>query len=219
MYKITDRTFFRQDAKTLAKDLLGCLLVHETGGGAQTVRITETEAYMGTEDLASHSRGGRITGRNRIMFGDAGYVYMFLIYGLHHCFNITANEPGRHEAVLIRAGEPVSGVDRMRLNRRAGRGQGSLITHQIANGPGKLSRAMGLDQSHYGRDLTRDEEIYIARDGFDPSGAQIVTDARIGVDYASRDRDTPLRFYLKDAPSVSLTREQHGKQRKKQQKQ
>ncbi len=205
--RLNQPAFFDQNAVTLARALLGKLLVHERAGVRLVLRITETEAYMGSLDLASHSRGGRMTRRNRIMFEGGGRVYMFLIYGLYHCFNITANAAGHHEAVLIRAGEPVEGIAAMQTNRS---GQvGKPAPDKLANGPGKLCQAMALDQSHYGCDLTdEDAVVYLADDGFTVSDDQIQADARVGIDYAGKDRDKPWRFYLKDHPTVSLTRSQ-----------
>lgn len=191
----------------MARELLGKLLIHEREGERLVLRITETEAYMGSEDLASHSRGGRMTRRNRVMFEGGGRVYMFLIYGLYHCFNITANAAGHHEAVLIRAGEPVEGIAAMQLHRSGHHRTTPL--RQLADGPGKLCQALALDQSHYGLDLTDETAaVYLADDGFRVSVDQIQADARIGIDYAGKDRDKPWRFYLKDHPSVSLTRSQ-----------
>lgn len=212
MYKISDRAFFAQDALGLSKALLGRLIVREAGGLILALRITETEAYMGASDLASHSRGGRMTQRNRVMFGEPGLVYMFLVYGMYYCFNITANEPGRHEAVLIRAGKPVLGLKEMMENRKLNESARSsaLKAIEVANGPGKLCQALGLDMAQYGLDLTDPalRDIYIADDGFEITDDDIIKDGRIGIDYAGKDKDRPWRFYLKDEPTVSVTKEQ-----------
>lgn len=209
MYRLSDRSFFAQDALALSKALLGKLIVHDTKGQRLALRITETEAYLGSEDLASHSAGGRPTRRNRIMFGEAGFIYMFLIYGRYYCFNITANGKDRPEAVLIRAGEPVLGTLVMLRNRGLdGRtGSPSKLERSIADGPGKLSMALGLDLAHYGLDLTgAGSELFIARDDFLVKEEEIISDVRIGIDYAGDYRDKPWRFYLKDH-AVSLTKE------------
>ncbi|KAF5065537.1 putative 3-methyladenine DNA glycosylase [anaerobic digester metagenome] len=212
MHRITDQSFFEQDAIALARDLLGKLIVHQVNGQSLILRITETEAYMGAEDLASHSRGGRITPRNRVMFGDAGRAYLFLIYGLHWCFNITANRPGLHEAVLIRAGVPVMGEEVMAAHRMTS-GSGLSGSRQIANGPGKLCQALGLNRTHYGIDLKdqANELLWIASDDY--VAEAIEEDVRIGIDYAGKDRDRPWRFYINNEP-VSLTREQREKRHK-----
>lgn len=213
MHRIEDRAFFARDARDVAKDLLGLLLVHRTGAGELILRITETEAYLGPEDLASHARGGRMTKRNRIMFGEAGHVYMFLIYGMYHCFNITAGEAGRPEAVLVRAGEAVAGTETMLSRRRL---EGRAMSQQrrvreIASGPGKLAQALGLDLLHNGLDLLSQDPspaLFIARDSFSAGRADIEADVRIGIDYAGDYRDKPWRYYLKHSPTVSITRQQ-----------
>lgn len=212
MYRIYDRAFFEQDAVSLSRSLLGKLIVRTAGEQSLVLRITETEAYMGAPDLASHSRNGRMTRRNQIMFQGPGLVYMFLIYGVYYCFNITANEPGKHEAVLIRAGTPVAGLKQMIENRSLGPSPKSSAQRikEIASGPGKLCQALGLDLTQYGLDLTDPsrDELYIADDGFAVREEDIIEDARIGIDYAGKDKDRPWRFYLKDEPTVSLTRDQ-----------
>ena len=219
MHRITDRAFFAQDAITLSKALLGKLLVYEVNGQQLAIRITETEAYLGIADKASHSNGGRMSERNRIMFGEPGYVYMFLIYGMYHCFNFTCNTLGNHEAILIRAGEPVLGTEIMLKNRKLDGSTKSdaLKLRSVADGPGKLAMALGLDMSLYGLDLADDtgvSPIYFAEDDFKVTNDKIIADARIGIDYAAEDRDKPWRFYLKDHV-VSLTKEKRLKKQKK----
>ena len=206
--------YYDRDTEQVARDLLGAILVCESPAGRTAGRIVETEAYLGVNDLASHSRGGRMTKRNQIMFAGAGQVYMFLIYGLHHCFNITANREGHHEAVLIRAGEAVDGIERMIGNR----GLTAKSAANLANGPGKLCQALQLDMSQSGLDLTDESNqgVYIASDGYKVRPADIQSDARIGVGYAGKDRDRPWRYYLKTSPSVSLTKEQHQRRRTRQ---
>lgn len=219
MHRLTDRAFFARDAITLSKALLGKLLVYEVDGEQLVLRITETEAYLGVEDKASHSNGGRMSERNRIMFGEPGYVYMFLIYGMYHCFNFTCNTLGKHEAILIRAGEPVRGTEIMLKNRKLDGSTKSeaLKLRSIADGPGKLAMALGLNLSHYGLDLADESgasPIYFAEDDFTVNEDEIIADARIGIDYAAQDRDKPWRFYLKDHV-VSLTKEKRLKKQKK----
>lgn len=210
--RLIEKGFYEQDGVALAKALLGKLLIHETAGQDLILRITETEAYMGARDQASHSWGGRMTRRNQVMFGEGGQVYMFMIYGLHHCFNITANRPGAHEAVLIRAGEPVAGVEAM-IHNRGRSGEPDPLRH-LTDGPGKVAQAMALDQSHYGIDLTDPSaRVYLADDGYPVGEDDIQADARVGIDYAGEDRDHPWRFYLKSSPHVSLTRQQHRSRR------
>lgn len=219
MHRILDRAFFARDARNVARDLLGTLLVHRLDGQELIVRITETEAYVGPEDLASHARGGRMTQRNRVMFGEAGHVYVFLIYGMYHCFNITAGVVHRPEAVLLRAGEAVDGIETMLARRKL---MGKAMSEQrrsreIASGPGRLCQALGLDLTHNGLDLTAEtlsHPVFIARDGFSVKPEDIEADARIGIDYAGEFREKPWRYYLKTNHTVSITKEKRERSRK-----
>lgn len=167
------RSFFARDADIVARDLLGRLLVHEAGGERLALRIVETEAYFGPPDRnpqlaeradmparlrasllrrgdpASHSYPG-LTQRNRVMWGPPGFLYVYLIYGMHECVNVVTGPEGEPEpqAVLLRAGEPVEGEATMRARRRV------LRATQIASGPAKLAQAMGISRAHYGVDAT-----------------------------------------------------------------
>src|SRR5438309_4468227 len=139
------RAFYARPTVDVARDLLGKLLVHGETSGI----IVETEAYLGGADLASHSAAG-ITERTRVIFGPPGYAYIYLSYGMHECLNIVAERDGQPGCVLIRALEPVSGLDIMRTRRPAARN-----TRDLTSGPGKLAQAMGITRAHYGADMTR----------------------------------------------------------------
>lgn len=219
MYRITDRGFFAKDALALAKDLLGKILIHEVNGEILAIRITETEAYLGAEDLASHSALGRMTRRNRVMFGEPGFSYVFMIYGMYYCFNITCNTVGRHEAVLVRAGEPVLGTETLLRNRRLENTKKSQAARlkSIADGPGKLCMAMAINSEQNELDLAdpeTDNQLYIAQDGAVIPLEDIISDVRIGIDYAGEYRDKPWRFYLRDH-AASLTKEKRLQRQKK----
>src|ERR1700712_743802 len=141
---ILPRDFYARDTIEVSRDLLGKRLVHgETSG-----TIVETEAYLGGDDLASHSAVG-ITDRTRVIFGPPGHAYVYLSYGMHECLNIVAEPEGKAGCVLIRALEPVGGLDIMRSRRRAARND-----RDLTSGPGKLAQAMGITRAHYGADLT-----------------------------------------------------------------
>lgn len=176
------RSFYDRDTRSVARELLGCLLVHRMGGTLRVGRIVETEAYLGPHDLASHSARG-LTPRTRVMFGPPGHAYVYLIYGMHHCTNVVTEAEGVGAAVLLRAVEPCLGLD----GRTAG--------------PGLLSRAFGIDRRHDGLDLLGETLFVAAR----PPGRlpAIVARPRIGVDYAGRWAKRLLRFYLKGNPHVS----------------
>ena len=176
------RSFYDRDTRTVARELLGCLLVHRRGEDLRIGRIVETEAYLGPHDLASHSARG-LTPRNRAMFGPPGHAYVYLIYGMHHCMNVVTEAEGVGAAVLLRAVEPCAGLK----GRTAG--------------PGLLSRAFSIDRSHDGLDLLGETLLVAAR----PPGRlpAIVARPRIGVDYAGHWAKRLLRFYLKGNPHVS----------------
>ena len=165
----------------MALNLLGKYLVHRSRGGVRIGRIAEVEAYLGPRDAASHSAKG-VTPRNRVMFGPPGHAYVYLIYGIHHCMNVVTEAAGHGAAVLIRALEPVSGIE--------GR----------TSGPGLLCRAMGIDRRLNGIDLCG-ATVHIT----EGSGAAfaVVRRPRIGVDYAGRWAKRLLRFYIQGNPHVS----------------
>jgi DNA-3-methyladenine glycosylase len=176
------RAFYARPTEQVAKDLLGKHLVHVADGIERHARIVEVEAYIGAHDLASHSSKG-ITPRTSVMYGPPGHAYVYLIYGMHHCMNVVTEPEGNGAAVLLRAVEPVAGVEG---NTR---------------GPGLLCRALGIDKRLNGHDLLS-KDFYIAEP---PSGERfaIVTRPRIGVAYAGEWADAPLRFYIEGNPWIS----------------
>jgi len=182
--------FFLQPTEIVAQLLLGKILIHETKQGITAGRIVETEAYLAKNDPACHAARGK-TARNAAMFGPAGTAYIYLIYGIHYCFNVVTAKIGEGEAVLVRALEPLTGLDLMRKRR----GQAPL--EKLASGPGNLCRAMGINLTHNGHDL-RQPPLYLADDGYEAK--EIITTTRIGISQA---KDLPLRFYLADNPYVS----------------
>ena len=170
------RSFYARDAETVAKDLLGKTLIFMD----RRLRIVETEAYVGAHDLAAHTAKG-CTARTAVLFGPPGRAYLYLIYGMYELFNVVTGEDGDGQGVLVRAGEPLANV--------TGK----------TNGPGKLTRALGLTRDYNRHDLTK-EPLTLA-DGPPPN--EIVTTTRIGVDYAGAWRDAPLRFYDVESRYVS----------------
>lgn len=186
------RGFYARDAVTLARDLLGRILFYRTSNGLLAGRIVETEAYTGMSDPASHAYRGK-TARNAVMFGSAGHAYVYFSYGMHYCLNVTAETPGVAGAVLLRAAEPLAGLDAMRA--RGDRGPEA----RVLSGPGKIGRAFGLTLADNGRDLTRGP-LGIAA-GTPVPDAQVVVGQRVGI---SRAVDFPYRFYVKGSRSVSV---------------
>lgn len=185
-------------ALDLAPRLLGALIARQTPSGLRLGRIVETEAYL-QDDPASHSFKG-LTPRCRSMFGRAGLAYVYRIYGVHHCLNVVAGTEGRGEAVLIRALEPLAGLDLMRAARGlADRGLADIAAAKpLANGPGKLCQALAIDGNLDGEDLLASDRLFIMRGEAPPE--RILARPRIGITQAV---DLPWRFLLEGNPFVS----------------
>ena len=191
-------SFYRQrNVCTIAKQLIGKVLVTHFNDLFTAGRIVETEAYAGVTDKASHAYGGRRTNRTEIMYAAGGVSYVYLCYGIHHLFNLVTHEQDIPHAILIRALEPLHGIDIMLTRTRK-----SKPDHSITRGPGNVSKAMGIDKQHTGKSLL-ENELFIADDGYTIKPSQIVATPRIGVDYAAEDALLPYRFILKDKPYVS----------------
>lgn len=191
-----ERKFYMRDAVTVGKDILGKIIVKKTADGRiMSGRITEVEAYMGITDKASHSYGGRRTKRTEVMYKEGGYSYIFLIYGMYECFNVTVGREGDPQAVLIRGVEPLENKNLMQEKRKVKKEK------DISNGPGKLTKALGITREDNGADLTAGENIWLEDDGYKVK--DIVETTRIGIDYAEEDALKPWRFYIKDSIFVS----------------
>lgn len=201
--KTLDREFYNRDSLIVARELLGKVLVHEIDGQKISAKIVEAEAYMGIEDQAAHSYGGKRTPRVEVMYGGPGYSYVFIVYGMYHCFNIITREAGIPQAVLIRAVEPVGGLDLMAQNRFK-KTYSQLNKSQIkglTNGPGKLCRAFLIDKSLNGEDVCGCK-LYVEEG--ENEKLSIVSAKRVGVDYAGEAKDYPWRFYIEDNKYVSV---------------
>lgn len=202
--KILKRAFYdRPDVLEVAKDLLGKIICTSFNGVLTSARIVETEAYNGIYDKASHAYGARNTSRTAVMFGEPGHAYVYLCYGIHHLFNIVTNKTGTPHAVLIRAAEPVEGIDKML--ERTGK---IKADHRLTSGPGNVSKALGINTGHTGYSLIQ-PPIWIADDNtiIDPSS--IIATKRIGVDYAAEDALLPYRFFIKGNKHVSGNKRQN----------
>jgi len=189
---VTDRTWFDRPSPQVARDLLGMRLVHSTPEGRTVARIVEVEAYQGPEDLAAHSSHGR-TARNAVMFGPPGHIYVYFVYGMHHCMNIVCGPGEKPEAVLIRAAAIEEGLALARARR------GSVPERRLAAGPGNLAKALGIDRALNGTDLLRGP----LRLAWGEAPDEVVRRPRIGVDYAGAWAARPLRFLVRDDPHVS----------------
>ena len=200
-----DRTFFDQDCSTLGKELLGCRLIRQLQDGSVISGIiVETEAYLGGDDKASHSCGNKATQRNRAMFMAPGTAYVYQIYGIHFCFNISSRGDGA--AVLVRALQPMHGIDHMKKLRLGSKQKSktNIMVKKLCNGPAKLCQALAINKSLNCIDLCNSQELWIQPKQLD-SQLQLVSAKRIGVEYAgSYWASQPLRFYVQDNPHVSV---------------
>ena len=185
MNKLPRSFYASHDVVDVARQLLGKVLVTRIGGATTSGVITETEAYMGAVDKASHAYGGKVTPRNQIMYGAPGHAYIYLCYGIHHLFNVVTHDAGTAHAVLVRAIHPLEGRELM-LRRRKTR---TLTT----GGPGTLTQALGIRTTYNGTDLLGNL-IYIEDRGIMVPAKEITIGPRIGVDYAGEDAQLPYRF-------------------------
>jgi DNA-3-methyladenine glycosylase len=196
--KKLDKHFYdRRDVLQIARELLGKILVTHWDGVRSSGRIVETEAYAGVNDRASHAFGGRRTTRSEDLYGPPGTVYIYICYGMHHLFNVITNKKDIPHGVLIRAVEPLEGVDYMLKRTRK-----PMADYTLTKGPGNLARAMGLSRLHSGGNLFS-EEIFIEDDGLRYNKDQIGITRRIGVESAREDAELPYRFIVKGNPYVS----------------
>ncbi|WP_100399106.1 DNA-3-methyladenine glycosylase [Bacillus sp. FJAT-44742] len=184
--------FYQKSTLTLAKSLLGHILIKETKEGVTAGYIVETEAYMGPEDRAAHSFNNRRTKRTEVMFGPPGYVYTYVMHT--HCLvNVVSGEPGKPEAVLIRAVEPFLGIELMYERR------GDKKEKDLTNGPGKLTKAFGIIKDDYGHPFHQ-PPLYIAEGRNEENISQ---GPRIGIDNSGEAKDYPWRFWVTGNPFVS----------------
>ncbi|MGE5645508.1 MAG: DNA-3-methyladenine glycosylase [Acidobacteriota bacterium] len=179
--RIVPRRFYERGTAEVARDLLGKVIVHGCAAG----RIVEVEAYLGLDDLAAHASRG-LTNRTRVLFGPPGHAYVYFVYGMHDCLNFVADDEGKAGCVLIRALEPLAGIETMRSRRPAAR-----RIEDLASGPGKLAQAMAVTRSHYGADLTRGD-LTVRAFKVEPP-IEIATTPRIGVKHCV---DWPMRFLI-----------------------
>lgn len=190
------RAFYDRPVVAVARDCIGKILVHRSARGTTAGRVVEAEAYRGPTDRAAHSFGGRRTARNAAMWGPPGHAYLFFIYGMHWHVNLVTGPQGVPHAVLLRAVEPLRGLELMERRRGVPRERPALT-----NGPGKLCEAFGLDGALYGEDLCGDR-LFLT-EGSAP--ARIVSAPRIGIDYAGAWAKKRWRFFDAGSPWVSRT--------------
>jgi DNA-3-methyladenine glycosylase len=195
-FKLPRDFYTRANVLHVARDLLGKLLVVPNRNGKRVSgRIVEVEAYRGPQDRAAHSYGGRRTKRTETMYGIGGTAYVFFVYGMYYQFNVVTGAAETPHAVLIRAVEPVEGIELMR-KRRSGQPD-----HNLTDGPGKLCIALDIDRRLDGDDLLG-HKVWLEEDAKIPR-SRIMSGPRIGIDYAAEWKDKPWRFWIKDNPFVS----------------
>ncbi|XP_032877252.1 DNA-3-methyladenine glycosylase [Amblyraja radiata] len=197
--------FFRRPCVALARECLGQVMVRRLADGTEVRgRIVETEAYLGGEDYASHSRGGRRSLRNAAMFMSPGTLYVYQIYGLYFCLNLSSEGDGA--AVLVRSLEPLQGLDTMRglRSKRRKAGGKPLKDHQLCNGPSKLCQALDITKSFDQEHLATTTDLWMERGPQVIAGTEIISSSRIGIGYAGEWVSKPLRFYIKNNKCVSV---------------
>lgn len=193
------RDFYQRSAVEVAKDLLGLILVHETKEGITKGKIVEVEAYMGPQDPAAHSYKNIRTGRTEIQYKEGGYAYIYLIYGMYYCMNIVTNTENIPEVVLLRALEPVEGIDLMKQRRNTDK------LKNLCSGPGKLCSAMGIDKDNYGMDLCGDRLYLEYPDNMSyKESIDMVASKRINIDYAGEAKDYLWRYTINNNDYVSV---------------
>jgi len=205
-----DRAFYTADPVSLARALLGATLVRVLEGRRLAGRIVETEAYLGAQDLAAHSKGGHRSPRNESMYQRPGTAYVYFTYGMHHCFNVVCGDQGDpHEpvAVLIRALEPTEGLDQMRAHR-TGRRRAPLRDRDLCSGPAKLCQALSIDREFDRADLVVSDTLFIEAERPEPIASRIASvdigsGPRIGVAYAGAWAGKELRFFVRGNAHVS----------------
>ena len=197
MKKIPLSFYIRKDVVLIAKELIGKIIVTNFDGIITSGRIVETEAYVGITDKASHSYNKKRTARNEHMYAPAATAYVYICYGLHQMLNIVTNAKDVPDAILIRAIEPLLGIESML--KRTGK---KILDKTLTRGPGNVGKALGIFKYHSGLNLL-DEEIYLLNDGFKITKDNIGISKRIGVESAGADALLPYRFYLQGNKYVS----------------
>ncbi len=188
-------SFYKRDTTAVAQQLLGKILVHKVHGRTLAGRITETEAYLGITDRACHTFGGRRTARTEAMYLPGGHAYVYFIYGMYNCFNVVTRTDKHPEAVLIRALEPLKGIDWMKRYRRTN------DEKKLTTGPGKLCEAMGITKANNAQSLL--SSTFYIEDAPKIAAKNIVAKPRVGIPYAQEAIDWPLRFYMQHNDFIS----------------
>jgi DNA-3-methyladenine glycosylase len=191
------KSFYKRDLLVVAKELLGKVIIKNNDKEMLSGRIVEVEAYDGNTDKAAHSYTGK-TKRNKVMFNEGGYLYVYMSYGIHYCCNVVTGAKGFGTAILIRAVEPIDGIETMIKNRFARKLQRDSEIFNLTSGPGKVCNAFNITNEHYGTDLTKDKIFII--DSHLINSEQIKSSKRIGI---SKSKELPWRFFIKNNSYLS----------------
>lgn len=195
------RAFFHHDTVEVARALLGCVLWRRLEHGELlSARIVETEAYLGANDMASHARRGLRSPRNESMYAEGGTAYVYFTYGMHWCLNVVTQEADIAEAILLRAAEPLRGIEAMRERRPKAKKD-----HELMNGPGKICMAMDIDRTLDGQSL-RGETLWLTERDIAIADTDIAVSPRVGIDNSGDAASWPLRFFLRGNRNVSAHR-------------
>lgn len=198
--RVGKREYLTKDTISAARNFLGKLLVvPDENGNRVSGMIVEVEAYCGIEDRGAHSYGGRRTARNEVMYDPGGRSYVFFVYGMYYQFNLVTGPADHPHALLIRAVEPVEGIEVMRERR------GPMKDTNLTSGPGKLCIALGIDRSHNGEDLVNGNKVWVEHHRSSASD-EIAVGKRIGIDYAGEDAHLPWRLWVRESQYVSKPR-------------
>lgn len=191
-----DRSFYRRETLTVAKELLGKVIVSCKDDTYVSGRIVETEAYIGPDDAAAHTFGGKRTERTQVAYRQGGFLYVYLIYGMYHCINIVTNIENKPEVVLIRALEPLDGISIMKKRRNTEK------VEKLCSGPGKVCQALNVTRAENGVDLCGDT-VFLIDDNYEIRDSLITATKRINIDYSGEARDYLWRFIIKDSRFLS----------------
>ena len=200
---LASKTFFGRPTPDLARSLLGMVIAHDGPLGRCAGRVVEVEMYRGPEDRAAHSFGGKITPRTRVMYGPPGHAYVYFVYGMHYCLNVVTGPPGSPEAILIRALEPLQGIELMAQRRHLEITGPVSNLCQLTNGPAKLAQALGVAQQEYGLAFFN-SRLQLYHDWDPLASEEIATGPRINVNYAGEAAQYPWRFWIKNHLCVSV---------------
>ena len=199
MTKVLGQEFYlSEDVVSLSQQLLGMYLCTDLGGELTSGKIVETEAYKAPEDKASHAFGNRRTQRTETMFQQGGHAYIYLCYGIHHLFNVVTGPEGSAHAILIRALEPMDGIDQMLRRRNM-----TKVNYRLTNGPGILTKALGLTTSLNGKNLLEGDKVWIEDRNARIDPKDVLRSSRVGVDYAEECASWEWRFRIRANPWCS----------------